>query len=161
MAILPGGQRALREYLARTKASGGEAKKEVIRRAVQLTPVQQAGLQAILQAVWRNDDYICPPILDIRPKHGWDSRVVKDGFAPEQYGEWLELACTDLALVGTDANGRPRLYFGPNIDFPNYSYTLITPVTSDALGTVYIGDVYPSGLPAGAKKPPTSGTETK
>lgn len=42
--------------------------------------------------------------------------MVKDGFAPEQYGEWLELACTDLALVGTDANGRPRLYFGPNIE---------------------------------------------
>lgn len=152
MSFLPGGLRALKEYLARMEASGGDAKKETIRKAVQLTEVQHIGLQTILQLMWKNPDYICPTVLDVRPKHGWDSRVMKDGFTPEQYGKWLELGCTDLALVGTDSNGRPRLFFGPNTDFPSYKYTLIVPVTSDALGTVYIGDVYPSGLPAGATK---------
>ena len=81
-----------------------------------------------------------------------DSRIIKDKFSPGQYGDWLELACSDLAVVGTDAIGRPRLCFGPNTDYPNCSYTLIAPVTSDALGKVYIGDVFPAGLPAGAKK---------
>lgn len=153
MSFLPGGQRAFRAYLIRTKAGGGEAKKEVLRSAVQLTPSQQSGVQTILRRLWRDPDYSCPIVLDVRPKHGWDSRVVKDRFAPEQYGDWLELACSNSALVGEDDKGRPRLYLGPYTDFPKYSYTLIVPITSDALGNVYIGDVYPSGLPAGAKKP--------
>ena len=160
MALLPGGRRALREYLARTKSSG-ELKKQTIARAVQLTQVQQAELQAVLQKLWSNVACTCPYHLDIRPKHGYESRVIKDSYTAEQYGDWLELACSDLAVVGTDSNGRPRLCFGPNTDFPNYTYTLVAPVTSDALCNVHISDVIPSGLPPGTTKPPASGAETK
>jgi len=151
MALLPGSQRALLDYLASAKASG-DAKKQTIARAVKLTAIQQSRLQAALQALWRRADYICPQYIDLRPLHGYASRVLKDNFPPEQYGDWLVLACSDLAVVGTDTRGRPRLCFGPNIDFPDHSYTLVAPVTSDAFGYVHINDVIPSGLPAGATK---------
>ena len=119
---------------------------------MQLTPNQQTAIQNILATLWNNPRYICPAILSLKPQHGYKSRVFKDTFSPDQYAVWMELGCSNQASAGTDRDGRPRLTFGPHLDYPNYTYTLVVPIRSDFHGSVYVDDVFPDGLPARATK---------
>jgi len=152
MAITTVGRRVLREYIARVHSTG-KVEKLTIANAVALTPKQQDELQNLLMSMWNRPDYICPPKLALKPKHGYESRVLGDKFSGEQYAEWLEQGCSDAAVVGADAYGkRIHLAFGPMGDYPNITYNLIVPVHSDAFGSVHIDDVVPKGLPAGSTK---------
>lgn len=151
MGLTNGGKRALHAYIARAQASG-QPEKMTIAGAVQLTKIQQASLQCILVRLWNNPKYACPAILAIKPQHGYKSRVLKDGFPADQFGAWLELGCSDQAAVDVDGSGRPRLTFGPRRDYPEYRYDLVVPIRSDFHGSVFVDDVIPQGLPAGANK---------
>lgn len=151
MALTNSGKRALYSYVARAQATGSPEKVNIA-KAVKLTFIQQTAIQKILSALWNNPNYLCPAELAIKPQHGYKSRVIKDLFPADQYGRWLELGCCDEALVDTDADGRPRLTFGPLLDYPNYKYTLIVPIRSDFHGSVHVDDVFPKGLPGGATK---------
>lgn len=151
MALTSSGKKALRSYIARAQATG-QPEKLNIAGAVKLTQTQRTELQQILVQLWKNPNYLCPAILPIKPQHGYKSRVFKDGFPADQFGVWLEFGCSDLAAVGEDSSGRPRLTLGPRRDYPNHEYNLVVPIRSDFHGSVYVDDVIPQGLPAGTKK---------
>jgi hypothetical protein len=152
MAITTVGRRVLNEYVARVQSTG-KLEKLTIANAVSLTPKQQSDLQNLLVNMWDRPDYICPKNLALKPRHGYNSRVLQDGFTGQQYAEWLELGCSDAAIVASDAYGkRIHLAFGPMGDYPNITYNLIVPVHSDSNGSVHIDDVIPKGLAAGATK---------
>lgn len=152
MAITTAARRVLYEYLTRVQTSG-KLEKLTIADAVRLTPRQHADLQKLLVKFWKRPDYTCPKDLALKPKHGYNSRVLQDGFSAQQYAEWLEAGCSDAAIVGSDPNGtRIHLAFGPMDDYPNITYRLVVPVHSDSNGSVHIDDVIPKGLSAGAKK---------
>lgn len=151
MALTKGGSKALSQYFERTQASD-KVEKFTIKAAVELTPKQQTDIQAILGVLWALASCACPLVLDLKPHHGYASRVIKDCFSAAQYGRWLELGCSDSATVGQDANGRPRLVYAAMIDYPGYRYNIMVPIRSDARGAVHIDDVIPAGLPAGALK---------
>jgi hypothetical protein len=150
MALNNSGRKAFHSFLERTQATG-KIEKFNIKGAVDLTPVQVAALTEVLSALWKRP-YQCPASLDFKPSHGYSSRVIKDGFPPEEYARWMELGCSDTAVVETDGNGRPRLVAGPYGDYPFYNYKLVVPVASDAFGSVAVNDVIPAGLPPGVTK---------
>jgi hypothetical protein len=141
---------ALGKYLDR--ADKGHIGKDTIYQAVVLTASQQNQITAYLRKLWNNSTYNCPPVLDIKPKHGYESRVLKDGFASPIYLEWLILGCSDAAIVDTDDRERPRLKSGLMLDFVGENYHLLVPVRSDVRGVVYVDDVIPKGLPSGSTK---------
>ncbi|MBJ7309614.1 hypothetical protein ACFOLJ_09710 [Rugamonas sp. CCM 8940] len=144
--------RVLGEYVARVQASG-KLEKVTISNAVKLTSQQQADLQQLLVGLWKRADYLCPANVDLKPRHGYNSRVIKDQFTGQQYIDWLEAGCSDAAVAGAAADGsRIHLGFGPMGDYPNITYQLVVPIRSDFFGSVHIDDVIPDGLPAGAKK---------
>jgi hypothetical protein len=152
MAITTKGRRLLYEYAARVQASG-KSERITLDKAVRLTPQQQSDLQNLLVKMWDRPSYICPGELAIKPNHGYNSRVVGDGFSVQQYVAWLEAGCSDAALVRADSHGtRIHLAFGPMGDYPNITYSLVVPVRSDWNGSVHIDDVIPKGLSAGATK---------
>ncbi len=152
MAITAAAQRVLGEYVARIQASG-KLEKLTINNAIRLTLQQQADLQQLLIGLWKRPDYVCPPSLPLKPSHGYNSRVIKDRFAGQQYIDWLVAGCSDAAVAGADANGcRIHLGFGPMGDYPNITYNLVVPIHSDFHGSVHVDDVIPHGLPSGARK---------
>jgi hypothetical protein len=144
MAITIPAQRVLGEYVARAQSTG-VAEKLVINNAVNLTPQQQLDIQKFLTAVW-DRPYICPPVLPIMPKHGYESRVLKDGFSGQEYVDWLVAGCSDAAVVDLYAGSRIFLRFGPMLDYPNVTYHLEVPIHADASGKVHIMSVVPKGL---------------
>lgn len=91
-------------------------------------------------------------LLDIKPQHGYRSRVLKDGFAGSQYVEWLVAGCSDVAEVSTDSVGRPNLIVRPVEDGRQVAYDILVPIRSNQDGRVHIDDVIPKGLPARQKK---------
>jgi hypothetical protein len=152
MAITTAARRVLHEYVTRIQTCG-KLEKLTIVDAVRLTPPQHADLQNLLVKMWNRPNYICPKNLALKPKHGYSSRVLRDGFSARQYLEWLEYGCSDAAIVGSEPDGtRMHLAIGPMDDFPNITYRLIVPVHSDSNGSVHIDDVIPKGLSAGATK---------
>jgi hypothetical protein len=150
MSLANHARKALDIYIQQTKKTG-TPHKLVIRDAVTLTVVQRASIEECLTAIWKRP-YPCPPVLHLSPKHGYESRVLKDGFSPEQYVEWIERGCSNDALVSTDGAGRPHLLVQNNLDFPRYKYNIVVTLRADAHGSIQIDDVIPRGLPAGAKK---------
>lgn len=149
MAVTPEGHRALEAYVAQA-AIGGPANTTVW-NAVILTDAQVAGLAEVLSAWWGRP-YPCPRTLDIKPRHGYNSRVVKDDYPAEQYVLWLVAACSDVAEVATDPSGRPRLIVPAVSDEQGRNYSLIVPVHTDSHGHVHVDDVIPKGLPPRHKK---------
>lgn len=154
MALTTVGRRLLYEYIIRLEGNG-KAEKLTIANAVRLTTQQQQDLQSLLVSMWNRPEYLCPSSLPLKPSHGYQSRVLQDGFTGHQYAEWLEMGCSDAAVVAADSYGeRIHLAFGPMGDYPNVSYRLVVPVHSDSNGSVHIDDVIPKGLRAGAIKAP-------
>lgn len=147
MAFRPDAHKQLIRYV---EAVSGEPNKETIRGAVLLTEDQRASLEFILRKLWGRTDYRCPLNLDVKPQHGYRSRVLKDGFTAEKYAEWLVAGCSDTATVGTDANGRPHLLVAGTVD-GNHVYDIVVPIRSDASGYVHVDDVIPKGLPPKSK----------
>ena len=151
MGLTKDGRKALNAYFARIQPVG-RIESVTIKGAITLTPAQRIEIEAHLIALWNRPAYTCPFILDLKPRHGYESRVIKQGFSAIQYGEWLEKGCSEEAIVSTDKNGRPRLVIARMQDFPRYIYNIVVPIRSDAHGSVHIDDVIPEGLPAEAKK---------
>lgn len=149
MAITPFAHQWLQRYVADAQASGC-AHKATAKGAVVLTPVQHRDLQRALKALW-GSQYDCPPTLDIKPQHGYRSRIDKDGFLPDDYVEWLVAGCSDVAELAVQANGRPFLLVPDIMGRWTKPFDLVVPVTSDAFGYVHVFDVIPKGLP-GPKK---------
>ena len=113
----------------------------------------QAALQQLLINLWNRPEYVCPLMLPLMPRHGYESRVIKDQFSGQQYIDWLVVDCSGAAVAAADSRGsRIHLGYGPMSDYPNITYRLEVPVRSDFHGKVYIDDVIPYGLPKGAKK---------
>lgn len=152
MAITPGGLRKLEEYIEACKQAGGAVPRNIA-RAVALTEEQRAALTAILTAYWRKS-YACPALLDIKPQHGYQSRVGKDGYDPADYLLWLVTGCSDVAAATTDPTGRPRLEIKALNDDKGRTYDLVVIVSCDARGNVHINDVIPKGLPPQKKTAP-------
>lgn len=150
MAITASGQKALANYSRESKRRG-QAFKFTISGAVVLTDAQRQGLSGVLSEFWGRT-YDCPAVLDIKPQHGYRSRVEKDGYAVEDFVLWLVAGCSDVAEVSADPSGRPRLVVRNMADDKGRDYTLIVIVSSDAHGHVHINDVIPKGLPPKHKK---------
>lgn len=139
---------ALGKYLDR--ADAGSIGKDTIYQAVVLTPAQQSQITNYLRELWANARYTCPAVLDIKPRHGYESRVLKDVFSSSTYKEWLILGCSDASIVDVDDRDRPRFKSGLMLDFVGIDYHLLVPIRSDVRGVVYVDDVIPKGLPSGA-----------
>ncbi len=151
MGLTTKAKKALDAYIQQAKKTKSP-QKLTIYDAVTLTEVQRLSIAECLKAYWNRTNYECPATLNLNPKHGYESRVFKDRFLPEQFGEWMERGCVDTAEVATDPNGRPHLIVRNNRDFPRYTYNIVITIRSDSHGSVQIDDVIPRGLPAGAKK---------
>jgi hypothetical protein len=150
LALTSGAVEALKIYIAQAGAAGAPHKL-TIRQAVILTEAQRAEISALLAGVWKRE-MVCPLMLDLKPQHGYQSRVLKDGFTAEQYAEWLTIGCADVAEVSTDANGRPNLIVRAVVDHHSISYDVLVPIRSDAFGNVHVDDVIPRGLRPKQKK---------
>ena len=150
MAITPSAVKALQAYVARADAAG-EPHKETIFSAVVLTDDQRAEISVLLAGFWKKP-MDCPALVDLKPHHGYRSRVLKDGFTGAEYAEWLVAGCSDVAEVSTDAIGRPNLIVRAVDDGRRVVYDILVPVRSNQDGHVHIDDVIPKGLPARQKK---------
>ena len=150
MALTKQAATALTKFLER--ADAGMLGKDTIYKAVVLTASQRTKIKEFLCVLWQNKQYGCPEILDLKPRHGYESRVLKNGFSSAQYAEWLTFGCSDVAEVSIDERERPRLHGTLMLDFPGQHYHLLVPIRSDIKGVVYVDDVIPKGLPAGSKK---------
>lgn len=145
MAITRFAHRWLQDFVAEAHASG-RLPRGTARNAVVLTGVQHAKLAALLKAQW-GSHYACPLAVDIKPQHGYRSRVERDGFLPDDYVEWLVLGCSDVAEVASQEDGRPYLVVRNVRDRWAQTFDLVVPVTSDVFGSVHIPGVIPKGLP--------------
>ena len=76
--MTPSAVKALQNYIARADAAG-EARKVTIFKAVVLTKAQRTEVELLLTGFWKKP-MGCPLLLDIKPQHGYRSRVLKDGF---------------------------------------------------------------------------------
>lgn len=150
LAIIVAAHKALNAYLEQSQKEGKPLNVTVF-GAVCLTLEQQTAVSAALTAYWCRD-YRCPKILDIKPRHGYESRVLKDGFSGEQYVEWLVAGCSDVAVVSCDGQGRPRLVVRCVQDQHPAVYDIVVPINSDAHGKVHISGMIPSGLEPRQKK---------
>ena len=151
MALIPAAHKALIAYAERINDSGAPPPKHTIRRAVILTEMQRVAIEGLLRALWRSNDFACPLVLDLKPQHAYESRVVRDGYASEQLVEWITAGCADVALVNSDARGRPNLLV-PGVRDEARTFDLLVPIRSVADGYVYIDDVIPRGLVPRQKK---------
>ncbi|WP_332852155.1 hypothetical protein [Duganella sp. S19_KUP01_CR8] len=152
MAMTAAAERVLREYVRRAQTEG-ELEKLTITNAVRLTPQQQETLKFLLAALWDKQDYQCPAVLPLKPNHGYQSRVLKDGYTGQQFIDWLVIGCSDAATASAATDGtRVHLGSGPMQDATSRTYNLIVPIRSDIHGSVYIDDVIPKGLPAIRRK---------
>jgi hypothetical protein len=150
MALTSQALTALKKYIAR--ADTGSIGKDTIYKAVVLTTKQRIEVTQHLQALWNNPDYQCPDVIDLKPRHGYESRVIKDGFPSEQYIQWLLDGCSDQSGVAIDDRERPRLETGLFLDYVGAGYHIHVPIRSDARGVVYVDDVIPKGLASGSTK---------
>lgn len=145
MAFDPKAHKALTRYVDRVLKTG-VVHRDTIRDAVILTDIQRVAISVALEALWGRA-YPCPLLLSVKPDHGYRSRVIGDGFTPEQYVEWLVLGCSDAAEVKVeDGTGRPYLLVADVVDHRNVRYDVIVPIRSDALGFVHIDGMIPKGL---------------
>lgn len=149
MALTPYAHKALQQYCDRAGAQGPENR--TILEAVKLTVTQRQALNEALTKRWGRT-YLSPMILDIKPRHGYESRVLKDGFSAEKYVEWLVLGCSDVAVVDVGTDDRIRLAVKGITDETRVSYDIHVLISSDAHGKVHIFDVIPRGLPPRQKK---------
>src|ERR1700755_3632197 len=144
MALIPSAHTALTDYVVRSQASGAPAK-ATVKEAVILTAAQVEKATALLSALWGRA-YPCPGLLDLKPAHGYASRVGKDGYTGDQYVEWLSAGCSDDAMLEADDRGRPNLRVNVTDDNGALLYAIVVPLRSDALGYVHVDDVIPKGL---------------
>lgn len=153
MALTSDAIKALQLYIEKCRAVG--VHKTTIFNAVVLTPSQCQSITALLSDYWSNSEYVCPKVLDIKPHHGYSSRVEKDGFTPEQYLEWLITGCADVASVSNDDQGRPFLLLNvTNDDVFKIPFQIQVPIRSDAKLYVHIDGVIPRGIMPKKKQPP-------
>jgi len=145
VALNPVAYRALLNYIAEVpKQPTGRPHTVTVKDAVVLTTVQQKTLETVLTAYW-GKPYPCPLLLDIKPRHGYESRVLKDGYPPMKYLEWLTAGCSDVAIASADTKGRPRLLIPVTDEMGQYR--ILVPLRSDTFG-VHVDDVIPLGLKA-------------
>lgn len=146
MALTSTAVKALALYCKQVTEESGPPK-ATIKGAVVLTSSQQEALTYYVSAFWKRD-LTCPRILDLKPQHGYKSRVLKDGFTGEQYAEWLAVGCSDVAEVSTDKHGRPNLIIRGVDDGRRVSYDVMVPIRSTQDGYMHVDDVIPLGLQA-------------
>jgi hypothetical protein len=150
LGITPQGARALRDYIEQARVQGPSKRK--LYAAVALTGAQRAATVEALRRLWRNPNFVCPAQLALKPLHGYESRVLKDGFTSAQYCAWLMIGCADAAVVKCDRSGRPFLFTTGMVDVTERVYDLIVPIRSDSKGNVSIDDVIPKGLAPRTRK---------
>jgi len=153
VALTPSAHAALLWYVEQAQRTGPF--KHSIQKAIVLTEVQRQEASAILTAFWGRQ-FECPLLLDLRPMHGYESRILKDGFWPERYVEWLVIGCADVAEIGADYRGRPNLRVR-GVEEPTTSaiFDVLVPLRSTSEGVVLVDDVIPQGLDAPKKKQPS------
>lgn len=137
------GKQALIDILKKYEQLGASSK--TIKNAVDLTSSQQNALASALSQQWGRQ-YTVPSSIDLKPKHGYESRIGKDGFSSTDYLNWLEKGLADEATVTIDKNGRAALQNTFVDPVRNNSYAVKVPIRGDALGAVYGDDVIPIGL---------------
>lgn len=146
VALTSDGHKALLQYVAQAFQSGNPHK-ATIREAVLLTQAQRTEIAQVLRAFWRSPEYRCPLSLDLKPRHGYESRVIKDRFPASVYAEWIRLGCSDTAAVAMDGRGRPYLRVANvRLEGVARAFELQVPIRSTADGNVHIDGVIPKGL---------------
>lgn len=137
--------------MVRASKQGALPEQLRIREAIVLTNNQIVRVSEILTALWRRE-YLCPAILDLRPTHGFESRILKDGYSLARYVEWLVLGCSDAAEVAAEQSGRPHLLVRDVCDEGSQKYDIVVPLRSDYRGVVHVDGVIPRGLSPRRKK---------
>ncbi|QDE38844.1 hypothetical protein FIV34_06320 [Luteibacter pinisoli] len=144
MALTCTAIRALARYCREAVGDCGPPK-ATVREAVELTSRQRLDLAAHVSAFWgRPMD--CPCSLDLKPRHGYQSRIEKDGYSHEQCIAWLAAGCADHADISADQIGRPHLRAAWRGECGEKLYDIIVPIRTTADGKVYVDDVIPKGL---------------
>ncbi len=154
LALTPSAVVALNLYCAQA-AELGTPHKFTIREGVIVTNTQRDRITQYLSDFWRKP-IECPLLLDLKPHHGYASRILKDGFTAEQFAEWLAAGCSDVSEVSTDFNGRPNLILRAVSDHHAVVYDILVPIRSSAEGYVWVDDVIPKGLNGRQKKAASS-----
>ena len=143
-AITPAARLSLEQLIERF--NGGSRRSETIRDAINLTPEQRSELSAVLAQRWGRP-FDVPASIPLKPLHGFESRVEKQGFSPQELRDWYVSAAADDARVTTaHRSGQPALtnrYFD---EARGRSYDVNLPIVSDALGNVYGDGVIPKGI---------------
>lgn len=150
-ALNDSGKNALSVLLRQYEESG--AKPASISNAIDLTEPQRKALAEALAAQWGRE-FPVPSSIGLKPKHGYESRVLKDGYSADDYRRWLISAAEDGATLGVDYMGRPGLLNEFVDPVRNNSYQVKMPIRSDSAGQVYADDVIPMGLKPPKKKMP-------
>jgi hypothetical protein len=141
MSIAPNEADQLRGILR--SLSAGERVKTHIPNAIRPTDAQRAGLQDILRKNYPSATV--GETIPYRTQHAFDSRIIKDGFSPEQVTDWSIAAAADDAVVRAMPNDRAAL--SNTYKDPAYGdVTVRMPVRADALGNVWADDVIPEGV---------------
>jgi hypothetical protein len=122
----------------------GAPRKATIKNAIVLTDVQRTAITLCVSAFWGRG-ISCPRLLDIKPRHGFVSRISNDGFGREQCMAWLKVGCSDSAEVSVDRMGRPHLVAtwaarGTSV------HPVLVPIRSTNDGVIYVDDVIPKGV---------------
>lgn len=133
----------------------GETKPRTIRDAIELTPAQRAGVAQGLQAQWGKPVEV-PASLDLKPLHGFTSRVIQDDYSVDDLLRWYVSGADDAAIprFGANAIGRQQTGLVNRYSDParGKEYEVTLPVHSDAFGRVWTDSVIPDIPPNRPKK---------
>lgn len=142
-ALNPAARDRLHAILQEYERTGPTARS--ISNAIDLTPQQREGIAKILSEQFGRPIPV-PPSIALKPRHGYESRVLKDGFTTEDLLRWFVAGSDDSAAAVADRRGRAGLLgrdAGTSTKIPaNVRLT----VRGDALGNVYADDVIPEKI---------------
>ena len=145
MPLTSSGKKALKHYCTTATNSGGNPPKFNIAEAVKLTPAQREAVSAALTRAWGRA-YICPFGLDIKPRHAYESRIIKDQYPISDLILWFELGCSEGATVHSEpAGGRTCLVYEGWTQY-DQRFDIRVLISADTHGNVHIFDVIPKGL---------------
>ena len=134
---------------AAKKWEKGDKKNPKITGFLKLTFQQRNELKKHLDYLWNGGwSHQVPELIPGKLRHGYESRVQKDGFTIDQFIEWIRIAGSDTAqatikltlpkMVGLRAN------YTNKITGKNYPVTLT--IKTDVFGSIHVDSVIPEGV---------------
>ncbi len=133
----------LQEILGQYDRKGPTSR--TIREAIDLTPQQRTQIESHLSEQFGRHMPV-PSSIDLKPRHGYESRVLKDGFSSDDLLRWFVAGADDSAKVVTGARGRIGLLGRDPGTATSRPADVRLTVRGDAFGNVYADDVIPEGV---------------